>query len=84
MLLILTSHYFQDKHEQESLENLHQMDLILQKNNSLLEQILINDSLECDSLKNATFQLKKELGLFSTKRRLVTKIRLLQNLWKIQ
>jgi hypothetical protein len=64
MLLILTFYYFPDKHEQESLENLHQRYHILQKYN-LLEQLLTNKSLERDSLKNT----KKELGLFSTKKK---------------
>jgi hypothetical protein len=65
MLLILT---FQDKHEQESLENIHQRYHILKKN-SLLEQLLTNKSLECDSSKNTTFQPKKELCLFSVKKK---------------
>jgi phage antirepressor YoqD-like protein len=69
MLLILTFHYFQDKHEQESLENIHQRYNILKKNNSLLEQLLTNKSLECDSSKNTTFQPKKELGSFSIKKK---------------
>uniref|UniRef100_A0A8C1A053 Ly49-like N-terminal domain-containing protein n=1 Tax=Castor canadensis TaxID=51338 RepID=A0A8C1A053_CASCN len=54
-----------DKHEQESLENFHQRCHILQENNGLLEQLLTNKSLECDSLKNT----KKELGLFAMKKK---------------
>jgi hypothetical protein len=69
MLLILTFHYFQDKHEQESLENLHQRYHILQKNNSFLEQLLTNKSLECGSLKNTTIKPKRELGSISTKKK---------------
>jgi phage antirepressor YoqD-like protein len=69
MLLILTFHYFQDKHEQESLENVHQRYHILKKNNSLLEQLLTNKSLECDNSKITTFQPKKELGSFSIKKK---------------
>uniref|UniRef100_A0A8C1A0G3 Ly49-like N-terminal domain-containing protein n=1 Tax=Castor canadensis TaxID=51338 RepID=A0A8C1A0G3_CASCN len=57
--------YIPDKHEQESLENFHQRCHILQENNGLLEQLLTNKSLECDSLKNT----KKELGLFAMKKK---------------
>uniref|UniRef100_A0A8B7TT04 Killer cell lectin-like receptor 3 n=1 Tax=Castor canadensis TaxID=51338 RepID=A0A8B7TT04_CASCN len=58
-----------NKHEQESLENIHQRYNILKKNNNLLEQLLTNKSLECDSSKNTTFQPKKELGSFSIKKK---------------
>uniref|UniRef100_A0A8C0XVS9 C-type lectin domain-containing protein n=1 Tax=Castor canadensis TaxID=51338 RepID=A0A8C0XVS9_CASCN len=42
---------------------------ILKKNNSLLEQLLTNKSLECDNSKITTFQPKKELGSFSIKKK---------------